>query len=506
MSLPVNQIVNISLEQSSSGATKRDMSVVAIFTDEQCEDFQVASTRYITVSSADDVANLFGTNSRVYKASQALFSARPKLKKALIAKYVKAAVTTEAQPSKIAGSAVSVTYVSYKPVSDGYFSFTAGGNTINVTGLAFPTVSSLEDVATIISKAIDSATDSQFKLVFDETGSRFILQSVESVANTEINLGYVFDNSLDGTYIGASLNLIDGKATIYKSSDSATQAAESISDALVALQNTYQNWYGLGFANVITDSELVEAHDWTVSADKKIMAYTETREANIEYTDSNVLKKLAKKNSGRLLVQYNNTGDEFAAFEALAIAVSTVWTGVNTAKTVKFKQENSVTSDDSITLNEATKCERLGINFYTDYAGVNMLSQGTMIGGTFIDITTGLDAFTDALQIQLFNTVQGRSSKLAQTDEDQAVLLASAAVIGQQFKNNNFLGRGKWTGEDVGDLSYGDTLESGYYFYSDSFDTQDTSDRNARKMMPINTALKLAGAGHSVDVVVKYNL
>lgn len=506
MSLSINQVVNISVEQSSSGATKRDMSVIAIFTDEMCDQFYDKNTRSVVVSNADDVAKLFGTDSRVYKAAQGLFSARPKLKTALVAKYVKTAVQVDSLPAKIAGSSVSVSYVNYKSITDGYFSFIAGGNVIDIAGLSFSTASSLEDIATIINTAVSAKTAEKFKVVYDTTGNRFILQSVTPGVNLDLNLGYVYDHELDGTYIGDKLNLIDGKATLYKGSNSTTLVAESISDALVALQNSYQNWYGAYFANVITDSELTEAHDWIASADMKVLGYTETRVANLEYSDSNVLKKLAKKNSGRLMVQYNNTGDEFAGIEMMAIALSTIWTGINTAKTVKFKQQNSVTSDDKITLDEATQCRRLGINFYTDYSGVNMLAEGTMLGGTFIDITTGLDAFTDALQVQLFNTLQGRASKLAQTDADQAVLIASASVTGEQFKNNHFLGKGKWMGEDIGELSYGDSLESGYYFYSDSFDTQDTSDRNARKMMPINVALKLAGAGHSVDVIVKYNM
>lgn len=506
MSLSINQVVNVSVEQSSKGATKRDMSVIAIFTDEMCDDFKSEDCRYIVVSSADDVANQFGANSRVYKAAQGLFSARPKLKTALIAKYIKAEIKAAATPSKVMGSSVSFGYVNYKQITDGYFSFTTGGQVVNISGLSFATVSSLSDVASIITKAVNTATTNKFKVSFDEVGNRFILQSVTAGANPTLNLGYVYDSELTGTYIGGNLNLIDGKATIHNGADALTIKAESISGAMTALQNKYQNWYGAYFANVITDSELLEAHDWVASADLKVLGYTETRPDNIEYTDSNILKKLAKKDSGRLMVQYNNTGDEFAGIEMMAIALSTIWTGVNTAKTVKFKQQTSVTSDDKITINEATKCRRLGINFYTDYSGVNMLAEGVMLGGTFIDQTTGLDAFKDALQVQLFNTLQTSPTKIPQTDEGQEVLLASAKVIGEQFRNNNFLGSGKWTSDDVGELSYGDKLDSGYYFYSDSFDTQDISDRNSRKMMPIMCALKLAGAGHSVDVIVKYNI
>ncbi|RKS86911.1 uncharacterized protein DUF3383 [Orbus hercynius] len=503
MSLPINQVVNVSVEQSAAGATKRDMSVIAIFTDETGSDFYNDNSRYVVVTSADDVANRFGANSRVYQAAKSLFAARPKLKTALIAKYVKNEFTLAATQSKLLGSYASTSYVTYKQIDNGYFSFMLNGKTIQVSGLSFTTVSSLKEVATIINEAIADAMNNKGTFYYDETGVRFAIQSSASVSDT---LGYVFDEALNGTYIGEMLNLVDGKATILPGADALTLKAESISQAMTALENQYQNWYGAYFATILTDSELLEAHDWVVSANMKVLGYTETRSDNIEYIDSNILKKLAKKNSGRLMVQYNNTGDEFAGIEMMAIALSTVWTGANTAKTVKFKQQTSVTSDDKITMIEATKCKRLGINYYTDYAGVNMLAEGTMLGGTFIDITTGLDAFTDALQVQLFNTLQGSPSKIAQTDEDQEVLLASAKVIGEQFRNNKFLATGQWTSADVGSLSYGDKLESGYYFYSDSFDTQDISDRNSRKMMPIMCALKLAGAGHSVDVVVKYNI
>lgn len=502
MSLSINQVVNMSIEQSSSGAAKRDMSIIAIFTDELCEDFKNQDNRYITVSNADDVANQFGSQSRVYQAAKSLFSARPKLKTAVIAKYIKADLTLAATQPRLVGSYVSVSYIKYKQLVDGYFNFTLNGKIVSVTQLSFKTVSSLVDVAKVINDALANQTENTLSMTFDEVGSRFILSST----NVSDQLGYVYEEEIDGSYIGEWLNLIDGKATIYRGSSQKTVKAESVSDAMAGLENQYQNWYGAYFANVLTDDELLEAHDWVASANMKVLGYTETRTDNIEYADGNILKKLAKKNSGRLMVQYNNTGDEFAGIEMMAIALSTIWTGMNTAKTVKFKQQASVTSDDKITVNEATKCCRLGINYYTDYSGVNMLAEGTMLGGTFIDITTGLDAFTDALQVQLFNTLQGSPSKIAQTDEDQQTLLASAKVIGEQFRNNKFLATGKWTSDDVGELVYGERLEGGYYFYSDSFDAQDISDRNSRKMMPIMCALKLAGAGHSVDVVVKYNI
>ena len=502
MSLPISQVVDVTLQQSSRGAQKRDLSVVAIFTSEMCDEFTNPDARYVVVSDTNQVALLFGTNSDAYKAASALFSARPKPKTALIAKYMRDSMTTQAISSKINGSALAVSYIQFKNVTDGYFSFYFDGEKVDVTGLDFYSASSMDDVANIIN---DKLADVGVKFIYDAVGSRFILSS--STEGKGANFGYVFNAELDGTYIGGMTNLIDGKGTLINGEDVTTYNQETPAEALSKLQNQYQNWYGVYFANTITDSELVEAHDWVIAQgveNAKVLAFTETRTANIEYTDDNVLKTLSKRNSGRLMVQYNNKGNTHAAAELMGIALTTVWTGVNTAKTVKFKQQASVTSDDKITVNESKKCRRLGINYYTDYAGVNMLAEGVMLGGTFIDETTGLDAFINAVQVQAFNTLQGQPTKIPQTDRGQEILISSIKIVGEQFKNNGFLGLGKWTLGDIGSLSYGDQI-NGYYFYSDSFETQDTADREARKMMPINCALKLAGAGHSVDIIVQFN-
>lgn len=502
MSLPISQVVDVTLQQSPRGAQKRDLSVVAIFTHEMCDEFTNADTRHIVVSDANSVASLFGTNSDVYRAASALFSAQPKPKTALIAKYMQNEFNASAISSRINGSSLAFSYIQFKNITDGYFSFYFGDAKVDVNELDFSTVSSMQNIAEVINTKL---TNIGVRFVYDAVGNRFILSS--NTAGKGANFGYVFDAQLDGIYIGGMINLIDGRGSLINGEDAITYNKETPAEALSKLQNQYQNWYGVYFANTITDAELLEAHDWVVAQgveNAKVMAYTETRPSNIEYSDANVLKTLSKRNSGRLMIQYNNKGNVHAAAELIGIALTTVWTGINTAKTIKFKQEASVTSDDKITINEATKCRRLGINYYTDYAGVNMLAEGVMLGGTFIDETIGIDAFINAIQVQAFNTLQGQSTKIPQTDRGQQILISSIKVIGEQFINNGFLGIGKWTLGDIGELAYGDQI-NGYYFYSEPFDMQDTADREARKMMPINCALKLAGAGHSVDIIVQFN-
>lgn len=91
------------------------------------------------------------------------------------------------------------------------------------------------------------------------------------------------------------LKLENGQATIVVGKASESVEAEMPSDAMRKLQNIYQNWYGAYFANTLTDEQLEDAHDWVVSADLKVLAYTAIRDEQIEWNNENVLKNCTTK-------------------------------------------------------------------------------------------------------------------------------------------------------------------------------------------------------------------
>ena len=502
MSLSIKEVINAQVMPQASASQRRDLSMVAIFTSEVGDAFLDAATRYVFVSSADDVANLFGIQSKVYQAAQALFSARPKLKRAVIARYAEHRQDIPAIANALQGSTVSVGINAFKAITDGSVVLNIAGETTTLTALNFNSATTFADVAATIAAKLPE--DANLQVIWDEVGHRFILQAKTAGASSKSRLGYATQLG-SGTDIARLLKWEDGHAALIVGKALAVVEAELPSEALNKLQNVYQNWYGVYFANTLTDEQLEDAHNWVVSADLKVMAYTAIRDEQIEWNNENVLKKLYDKASGRLMVQFNKTGDDHAAAELLAIAVSTVWQGQNTAKTVKFKQQTAVRSDERITLTQAQKCRRLGINFYTDYNNINMLAEGTMLGGIYIDEVMGLDAFIDACQRETFTTLQANPTKVPQTDKGQAMLIGSLVVIGNEFVRNGFLAGGIWRGNDVGQLTYGDRLDEGFYFHSESFDTQSQADREARKMMPIMCAVKLAGAGHSADLLIQFN-
>ncbi|MDC9606860.1 DUF3383 domain-containing protein [Xenorhabdus griffiniae] len=502
MSLSIKEVVNAQIMPQAMAARRRDLSMVAIFTPEIGSAFTDDATRYVIVSGAQDVANLFGTQSEVYKAALSLFSVRPTPKRALIGRWAKTKQEIPATANALKGSTISVGINAFKAIGDGSMMLNVGGKGVLLSGLNFRKVIDFTDIATVLQKALPE--NSNLTVTWDTIGHRVIIQAQTAGEYPATKLGYVTDPNT-GTYIGNLLKLQDGQAAIAIGKVAVSIEQELPSEALHKLQNVYQDWYGVYFADAITDEQLDDMHTWITAVDMKVGAYTALRDELLDWNNDNILKKLYDKNSGRLMVEYNKTGDDHAAVSLLGISLSTNWNAQNSAKTVKFKQQTAVRSDDRVTLSDAEKCRRLGVNFYTDYDGVSMIAEGVMLGGVFIDETVGLDAFLDACQKQAFTTLQANPTKIPQTDKGQAMLIGALTVIGNEFVRNGFLAGGLWRGNDIGELTYGDRLDEGFYFYSDSYDLQSLADRESRKAMPIMCAIKLAGAIHSVDLLIQFN-
>ncbi|KLU15078.1 MULTISPECIES: DUF3383 domain-containing protein [Xenorhabdus] len=502
MSLSIKEVVNAQIMPQAMAARRRDLSMIAIFTPEIGSAFTDDTTRYVIVSSAQDVANLFGTKSEAHKAALSLFSVRPTPKRALISRWAKAKQEIPATANALKGSTISAGINAFKAVTDGAMMLNVGGKDVLLSGLNFSTAIDFSDISGVLQKALPE--NSNLSVIWDATGHRAIIQAQSAGAYPATKLGYVADPNT-GTYVGNMLKLQDGQASIVIGKSAVTVEQELPSEALHKLQNVYQDWYGVYFADAITDEQLDDMHTWIAAADMKVGAYTALRDELLDWNNDNILKKQCDKSSGRLMVEYNKTGDDHAAVSLLGISLSTNWNAQNSAKTVKFKQQTAVRSDDRITLSDAEKCRRLGVNFYTDYDGVSMIAEGVMLGGVFIDETVGIDAFLDACQKQAFTTLQANPTKIPQTDKGQAMLIGALTVIGNEFVRNGFLAGGLWRGNDIGELTYGDRLDEGFYFYSDSYDLQSLADRESRKAMPIMCAIKLAGAIHSVDLLIQFN-
>ena len=128
-----------------------------------------------------------------------------------------------------------------------------------------------------------------------------------------------------------------------------------------------------------------------------------------------------------------------------------------------------------------------------------------MANGQYFDVVHSSDWLQNAIQTAVFNVLFTVGTKVPQSDAGVNQLIAAVSQQCDQARINGMIGRGVWTGPPIGNLATGQTLGNGYYVYAPPIASQSQADRAARKAPVIQTAIKLAGAIHSSNVLVSVN-
>jgi hypothetical protein len=130
------------------------------------------------------------------------------------------------------------------------------------------------------------------------------------------------------------------------------------------------------------------------------------------------------KNAGydRSIVVYSGDTDE----QADAALFGVLLPSTPGSLTMKFKTLAGV-SADSLTSTQATAAKNKNCNIYRSIGGVNMLSEGTVASGEFIDVMHGIDW----LQARIEEGVFGRLARSAKVPYTQAGAVLIEAEIRQ---------------------------------------------------------------------------
>lgn len=129
---------------------------------------------------------------------------------------------------------------------------------------------------------------------------------------------------------------------------------------------------------------------------------------------------------------------------------------------------------------------------------INSLTHSAF--GEFIDDVVNLEAFVNALKVELFNVIQGQPRKLGQDVGGQATLLGTARSVCEQYVANGYLGPRNFLDPDDGQEKF----VPGYQILTTAEEILSISDalRDGRKAAPIRVRIFRRGAIHAVDVNV----
>lgn len=492
-------VVNVSIVPPGRSLSRTNMNIVTIITSV----LGVLSSANRTKAYTDltSVAEDFGTNSSMYEYAKILFAQTKNPTNSggyLVATYWRASDENVAATAGIlTGAQVSESVVvgTLQTISDGSFDIDVDGVTQNVTGVDFRTIDSLADIVTLLNTNITGAT-------VTEDDQKIVITSDTTGILSEASL---FAEGATGTFIGETLNLALGTGAVaVQGAAAAVLTAESKEDAVTeALKE--EPFKGAVFVDNPTDIETTALSTWGKANDVIFYDVFDSAD-NLEKDVTNIVWQIKLSGGENYRMAYRKDGNRKMAVAIMARLHTVNFNNQNSAITLNLKELSGITPED-YEQDIINKAKKVGLDLYTTFGDLPKLLVSGANG--FADNVYNFIAIKKFVQIDLFNLLGTTGTKLAQIDEDVSKIIDTVEKTLGLFKRAKVIGAGTWNSPDTfGNVEvFNRNIEAvGFYVYAQPLSEQAQSEREERKSPAIQVAFKNAGAIHSVDVTIQYNL
>ena len=488
--LAVSGVVNVQVVMSPLAAATRDFGALLILGASSVIDTNERIRQY---SSLDAVAADFGTAAPEYLAASLFFSQSPKPAILYVGRWAKAASS-----ARLNGGALSTAQQAmsnFTSVTAGSMKITVDGTVKTLSALNFSAAANLNAVASIITTALAGAT-----CVWNSNFSRFEITSPTTGATSTLTYA---SSTGAGTDVSALLGLVTGVASAPVNGI----VAETLLACVTALASQSADWYGLLIADATpTDADLLGVSAFIEGASpSRIFGITTQNPLALDGTSTtDIAAKLKAALYKRSFCQYSSSS-AYAAASIFGRAFTVNFQGNNTTITLKFKQEPGVTAE-GLNTTQAAALKAKNCNVFVKYDNdTAIIQEGVMSNGYFFDEVHGLDWLQNDVQTAVYNLLYTSPTKIPQTDAGINRIVATVNERLEQGVANGLVAPGQWNGPAFGALTSGQYLSTGYYSYAPPVASQSQADREARKAPVTQSAIKLAGAVHFVDVIINVN-
>ncbi len=489
--LPISRLINVSVNLSPSPAQMQNISTLLILGSSAVIDTVERKRSY---SSIAQVAADFGTSAPEYLAAALWFEQVPQPTSLMIGVWAASATAGKLLGASLPASSQSL--ATWNAITSGGFSITIdAGAAQHLSALSFAAVTNMNGVASVINAALSGALVS-----WNSVYSRFEVKSNTTGATSAVSFA-----SLPST--GADISVLMGLTSTSSGAYVANGiAAETAVSAAALFDNNYsQQWYALQVLGAVNSDHLAIAA-YIEAANTKHLYGVTTQEAGVlsSVDTTNIayqLKQLAYK---RTVTQYSSS-NAYAVASLFGRILTVNYEGNSTVITLMYKQEPGIVPE-TLSTNQITALESFNCNVFTAYNNnTAIIEKGVVASGDFLDIITGTDWLSLDIQTELYNLLYTSTTKIPQTDAGNHLLVTTIEAVCSQAVTNGLLAPGVWQAGGFGALSQNDFMPKGFYVYAPPIASQNSADRAARKSVPIQIAAKLAGAIHTISVIINVN-
>lgn len=499
----ISNVINVALLPEGQLVARDNMNVVAIMTAQQDGPLSSAN-RYELYSDPASVAAAFGSSSEMAAYANTFFATAPNPTSAggvLVAGYWRgASETVAASAAVLTGAQVSEVSLisSLQAISDGSLNIDVDGFTVSVSALDLRTVTSLADVATLLDNEVTGITGAAVTVTAD---NRFVVTSATTGILSLID--FAVDPAV-GTFIGTLLGLSAGSGAVaVQGAASAVLAIETQVDAITALK-ALVNIKGACFIDSAIDADRVLLATWA-QANSVLIYDVFSLAANLVIDPTNVVWSIKLSGYTNYRMLYSAAGNRQLAASYMARAHVVNFSAENSAITMHLK--TLAVTAETYSQSDVTAAKAVGLDLYTTIKDVpTVLTSGA---NDFVDNRYNIIAFIDSVQTDMYNLLKATGTKIPQTKRGVNQLLDQAEKTSRGFVRAGVFAPGVWSSPDYfGDY---DTFnrgieENGFYWKAGELADQPAIDRANRLSPVIQGAVKNAGAIHSADIIINFNL
>lgn len=486
--LPITNIINVTIANTPSGLSERNVNSLGLFTTEQ----PLVPETFGIYLSPSQVIEQYGTGSVTAQMANAIFAQAPNIRtgngRLVIMPLLNSVSATQGQSVT---ADISANLAALIAVTSGDIKVTIDGVAYNLTGLNFTTATTLAEVAAIIQAALVNG-------VVTASSTAITIKSKKVGSSSTVAIAAVSGGS--GTDLAGSG---------YLNSAGSTATAGSNASGETLLQAIARTEAAVSYTGIITNLNMQDAVIETTSdgiqAQDYLWLHHLVSTADIAGIGTTIQQSGNTKT--RLMLYTDSITDANLMKSAYAgRAFSVNFTGSNTTATMNLKQLATIEPDANVTQTLYAAAETAGVDLYVSYRGVpSVFSTG---GNDFFDNMYNDLALKFALETAGFNFLRQTNTKVPQTESGMNGLKNAYAQVCERFIRNASIAAGSWTSSET----FGDPetflqniLDRGYYIYSLPITQQTSTEREQRKAPLVQIAIKRAGAIHTSDVIVLVN-
>lgn len=392
----IKRFVDVEIRKDTPRVSAAGFGILLVISDSS---LLTTTSRVRRFTTAESVSDFFGPTSEEYKAADAFFFQDPFLEnqpeEIQFGRYADAVTAAVIE----CGDSSEADYEVWKLVSDGEFGVTIDAGLVDVAGLDFSSVTSLDDVASVIDTGLGANGEcifsgGRFSVISPTTGAAStitLLQTVAAPAGTDIS-GAVY---LDGDVIASAENL--GGSIL-----SQGQIAETVDAAFTAIRNVNDDWYALGAIKKFRDTTDAEDMSDEIESLRKMFLIA-TNDANTLVLGSGspfaaIIKALNYKRTAAI---YHDNSDLYPDMSWMGQQLPKDIGSTNWAfKALAGIPEGAAVSIPAVVLTQSQIDAAVdkNCNLYSSVLAADFTYFGTMLGGKnadkdgeFIDIIRNID-------------------------------------------------------------------------------------------------------------------